>query len=65
MVAAFTIPELRDLFQGCTILYYNLFTSLESDGVLDVDDTVHLFCLHYVYIKRINSSLVEFRNVWN
>ena len=55
----------RDLFQGCIILYYNLFYMMEEEGVLDPDDIIHLFCLHYVFIKRINCSLTEFVNAWN
>ena len=41
----------RDLFQGCTVLYYNLFNYMEEQGLLDLDNTVHKFCLHYVYIS--------------
>ena len=55
----------RDLFRGCTILYYNLFYLMEEESVLDPDDMVNLFCLHYVYNKRINRSLRDFTNAWN
>lgn len=55
----------RDMFRGCTILYYNLFYLMEEDGVLDPDDMVDLFCLHYVYSKQINRSLRYFMNAWN
>ena len=43
----------RDLFQGCTVLYYNLFNYMEEQGLLDLDNTVHKFCLHYVFLSRI------------
>ncbi len=39
----------RDLFQGCIVLYYNLFHMMEEEGILDPDDSVHIFCLHYLY----------------
>ena len=55
----------RDVFQGCTVLYYNLFYLMEEEGVLDPDNFIHLFCLHYVFLKRINCSLREFSNAWN
>ena len=55
----------RDVFSGCTVLYYNLFQHMEQEGLLDVDNEVHLFCLHYIFIPRINDSLVEFMNAWN
>lgn len=38
---------------------------MEQEGLLDVDNEVHLFCLHYIFIPRINDSLVEFMNAWN
>lgn len=55
----------RDLFQGCTVLYYNLFHYMEEEGVLDPDNSVHLFCLHYVYLPRINASIAAFTEAWN
>ena len=39
----------RDVFSGCTMLYYQLFSYLEDNNILDVDNEIHLFCLHYVY----------------
>ena len=38
----------RDLFQGCIVFYYNLFSDMERVGVLDPD--IHLFSLHYTFI---------------
>ena len=55
----------RDLFTGCTVLFYDLFHYMEVTGMLDPDDDVHLFCLHYAFIPRINSSLVQFMTMWN
>lgn len=55
----------RDVFQGCTVLYYNLFSTMEEEGILDPDNEIHLFCLHYVFLPRINSCLKEFTNAWN
>ena len=62
----------RDLFRGCTLLYYNRFYLmvyynrfyLMEEGVLDPENLIHLFCLHYVYTKRLNHSLREFANAW-
>ena len=47
----------RDLFTGCTTVFYTLFYFLEENGFLDPDDTVELFCLQYVFISQINVSL--------
>ena len=57
----------RDVFQECTVLFYNLFYLMEEEGVLDPDNSIHLFCLHYVFLKRINycNSIGEFVNAWN
>ena len=55
----------RDVFQGCTCLYYNLFYHMENNGLLNPDDPIHQFCLHYVYLPRINASLTAFTDAWN
>ena len=33
--------------------------------ILNVDNEVHLFCLHYIYIPRINCALSQFLLAWN
>ena len=38
---------------------------MEETGVLNIEDEVQLFCLHYVFIPRINNSLREFMTTWN
>ena len=38
---------------------------MEEDGLLDPANEVHIYCLQYVFIPRINESLSEFRNAWN
>lgn len=55
----------RDVFSGCLIMYYNIFNYMEEAGILDIDDEVHLFCLHYTFLPRINSSLNQYREAWN
>ena len=55
----------RDVFSACIVLYYGLFYYLEEINILDPDCDVHLFCLHYVYLPRINHSLHSFRDAWN
>ena len=55
----------RDVFQGCTILYYSLFYHMEATHELDVDNEVHMFCLHHVFWPKINPSLRAFQNAWN
>ena len=55
----------RDVFRSCTILYYNLFRHMEESQILDVDDEIHMFCLIYVFLPRINRSLRLFQEAWN
>ena len=54
-----------DVFTGCTSLYYQLFYHMEQTRQLDVDDAVHMFCLHYVFLPRINHALAVFKDAWN
>ncbi|XP_062521587.1 uncharacterized protein LOC134196467 isoform X3 [Corticium candelabrum] len=54
----------RDLFQGCTGLYYNLFYAMEDDGLLNASDHTHLYCLHNVFLARVNSSLRIYANAY-
>jgi hypothetical protein len=54
-----------DVFNQCTVVFYNLFYALEEEGVLDCANEVHLFCLHYVYTSRINRALNVFKQAWN
>ena len=48
-----------------TSTYAAVFSSLQSNGVLDPLNIVDLFCLHLVYIPRINRSLITFQEAWN
>ncbi len=44
----------RDLFTGCTYIFYQLFYHMESQGVLDPSDEHHIAALHYVFLPIIN-----------
>ena len=46
-------------------LYKDVFDFLENNELLDSLNEVHLLALHYVYLPRINLSLVEFQRQWN
>lgn len=50
----------RDVFSSCTIPYYNIFNYLEEMQELDMDNELHIFSLHNVFIPRINESLRQF-----
>ena len=55
----------RDLFQSCIIVFYQLFYRMEEVMILNPDDSVHLFCLHYVFLPKINAALHSFYRAWN
>jgi hypothetical protein len=38
---------------------------MESTGILDTNNPVHLFTLHLIFIPRINKALDEFREAFN
>ena len=54
-----------DVFQSCSNVYYDLFLFMEDQGILDVEDEVHMWALHFVFKPRIQRSLVQFTEQWN
>ena len=38
---------------------------MEQTGQLNIDDMLHMFCLHYVFLPRINHALSVFKDAWN
>ena len=55
----------RDVYAGVLCFYAKLFDEMEKDGILDPLNELHLFCLHYIYLPRINKSLQEFVDQMN
>ncbi len=51
----------RGVFSSCLAPLYNLFYDLEDEGLLDPSDEIDLFCLHFVFLPRINQLLESFR----
>ena len=45
--------------------YIDEFRRMETSGLLDPVNEMHLFSLHLVYLQEINKSLVEFSRQWN
>ena len=37
----------------------------EDTSLLDLSCEVHIFCLHYVYLVRVNTALHQFCDAWN
>ena len=55
----------RDVSRSVIIPFKEIFGDLEEQNILDVDNDVDLYCLHEVFIDRINSSLSDFIGSWN
>ena len=55
----------RDVFTQCLSMFYHLFYFMEDRGILNPENPVHMYALHYVYIVRINNSLAKFAEAWN
>ena len=54
----------RDVYQGVLFIFKNIFYHLESISLLDPDNDFDIFCLHYVFVPRINRALTYWKNVW-
>ncbi len=46
-----------DLWRGLMNVYYDLFHHLESKGIIDIDNEMHLWAPHYNYLSRINRDV--------
>ncbi|KAJ9110614.1 hypothetical protein QFC19_001443 [Naganishia cerealis] len=55
----------RDVRNGLLRRYSETFNALESCGALDVDNPLHLFCLHHTFLPMIQNSLDEWTKAWN
>ena len=55
----------RDTFRCICHNFYALFYDMEEIGMLSPTNEMQLFCLHYVFIPRLNKQLKEFANSWN
>jgi len=45
--------------------FYNEFTALEEDRLLDINNEKHIFALQQVYLTYINEKLDNFTQAWN
>ena len=54
-----------DLHDCVTKLFYKLFYYLEELGLLDQNNNVHIYALHYIFMPRMNHALAVFKEGWN
>jgi hypothetical protein len=55
----------RDLNINIRQLFATIFYKLENNGILDVNNPLDVFSLHYVFLPRINNSLEVFKSCHN
>jgi len=55
----------RDVFIKVLEKFYNLFTLMEGWHILDINNEIHLACLHHVYGRRIQKSLTFWKEAHN
>ncbi|XP_039305618.1 uncharacterized protein LOC105200580 [Solenopsis invicta] len=54
-----------DVFKEvCDSIYTELY-SLEDQGLLDIENNTHKFCVQYIYKNVINKKLSSFQSGWN
>lgn len=55
----------RDVYTAVSCSYVEMFEDMEQQAILNACNDSDLFCLHYVFIPRINASLKAFQSSWN
>ena len=55
----------RDVFTAVSSTFVATFHDMEAQNILNSDNATDLFCLHYIFIPRINASLEAFHQAWN
>ena len=55
----------RDVFRCVCHFYDYLFYTMESTGILNTDNPIHVFTLHLIFIPRINKAFDEFCEAFN
>lgn len=55
----------RDVYVGALDLFYTIFNNLETEGLLNPDNEVHLYALHRCFVPHIQKHLDVFRHGWN
>ena len=55
----------KDVFRCVGKLFYDLFYALEEEQALDHLNETDIYCLHYIFVPKINNCLQEFVECWN
>lgn len=62
---SFPVGLWRDVFAWSIRPFHCLFSAMEDLGILIIENPVHMWALHLVFMPRINSALATFIVTWN
>ncbi|CAH0559355.1 unnamed protein product [Brassicogethes aeneus] len=48
----------------CDSVYTELY-DMEKEGILNIDNSIHIFCVQFLYINEISQKLSSFEAAWN
>ena len=54
-----------DLIKDVVKKYITIFMYLEDKHGMDINNNIYLFCLHSVFLPRINQTLLQWKTSWN
>lgn len=54
----------RDLFNGCINFFYHFLYFMEDINILNPDNPLDLYALHYVIMDVLQENLIGFKNGW-
>lgn len=54
----------RAIYQGVLAHYYELFSFVEDEGILDPLNDFYLAALHHVYLSKIQNKLDVWKRAW-
>ena len=54
----------RDMRRVCFNFYKKLFHDFETQG-MQIDNQFHIYCLHYMFKRRMQEDLNQYRESWN
>ena len=55
----------RDVFRCVLSLFHATLMQMERENILSCLNEVDIFCLHHIYLPRINCVLRDFTDSWN
>ena len=55
----------RDVYAAVSSTFIAVFEEMEQQGMLNPENECDMFCLHYIFLPRINAALKDFQSAWN